>query len=186
MNISSGKARLAEEIADEVRLGFHIYEIVGRHVEHIVGVPQKVKELRTSPIYAMRAERLDPNEVCNGIEALKGLLAGNPQFPLEESQRAALQVLRDALDTYGDLLMADGVMQLDQPPSRARRRDDGRRRRFRTPAELRDPSAHRLQATSWKAWWWQPCPMYRSTKWRPMGTRSAWPIHRWPPLSKAA
>jgi hypothetical protein len=112
MNISSSKARLAEEIADEVRLGFHIYEIVGRHVEHIVGAHQKVKELRTSPLYAMRTERLDPNEVCNGIEALKGLLAGDLQFPLADSQRTALQVLHDALDTYGDLLIADGVMQL--------------------------------------------------------------------------
>jgi hypothetical protein len=28
MNISSAKARLAEEIADEVRMGFHIYEIM--------------------------------------------------------------------------------------------------------------------------------------------------------------
>jgi hypothetical protein len=120
INISSGKVRLAEEIADEVRLGFHIYEILGRHVEHIVGTHQKVKELRTSPLYAMRTERLDPNEVCNGIEALKGLLAGDPQFPLADSQRHALQVLYEALDTYGDLLMADGVMQLiSRQPERA-------------------------------------------------------------------
>nr|WP_180204879.1 hypothetical protein [Pseudomonas sp. SbOxS1]NYU04879.1 hypothetical protein [Pseudomonas sp. SbOxS1] len=112
MNISSGKVRLAEEIAEEVRLGFHIYEIVGRHVEHVIGTHQKVKALRTSPQYAMRAERLDQNEVCNGIEALKGLLAGDPQFPLQESQRAALLKLHEALDTYGDLLLADGIMQL--------------------------------------------------------------------------
>jgi hypothetical protein len=112
MNITSSKARLAEEVADEVRLGFHIYEIAGRHVEDIVGSHQKVKELRTSPTYAMRAERLDPNEVCNGIEALNGLLAGDPQFPLDDNQRERLQSFHDALDTYGDLLMADGVMQL--------------------------------------------------------------------------
>jgi hypothetical protein len=112
MNISSSKARLAEEIADDVRLGFHIYEIVGRHVEDVIGSHQSVKELRTSPRYAMRPERSDPNEVCNGIEALRGLLAGDPQFPLQDDQRVALSNLDAALDTYGDLLMADGVMQL--------------------------------------------------------------------------
>ncbi len=112
LHITSGRARLAEEIADEVRLGFHIYEVVGRQVEHVVAAHQKVRELRTNPTYAMRAERLDPNEVCNGIEALRGLLAGDPQFPLDDGQRAALQMLHDALDTYADLLIADGVMQL--------------------------------------------------------------------------
>ena len=112
MNITASKARLAEEIADEVRLGFHIYEIVGRHVENIVGVHQTVKELRTSDRYAMRPERKDPHEVCNGIEALKGLLAGDAAFPLSPDQQAALELLHAALDTYGDLLMADGVLQL--------------------------------------------------------------------------
>ena len=116
MNISSRKARLAEEIADEVRMGFHVYEIVGRHVENILGDqaggPQTVKQLRTSDRYAMRPERKDPNEVCNGNAALIGLLAGDPAFPLTNAQRSALQLLQDALDTYSDLLMADGVMQL--------------------------------------------------------------------------
>jgi hypothetical protein len=132
MNISSRKARLAEEIADEVRMGFHIYEIVGRHVENIVGIHQKVKELRINPKYAMRPERLDPHEVCNGIRALVGLLKGgepeaiikaddlqmdvapsdDPNFPLSNEQRTQLRLLHLALDAYGDLLLADGVMQL--------------------------------------------------------------------------
>lgn len=112
MNISSARARLAEEIADEVRLGMHPYEIVGRHVESVIGDHQRVKALRTSPTYAMRADRRDPHEVCNGIDALQGLLAGDPDFPLDAEQTTRLQALHDALDTYGDLLMADGVMQL--------------------------------------------------------------------------
>ncbi|SDT09591.1 hypothetical protein SAMN04488570_3514 [Nocardioides scoriae] len=112
MDISSARARLAEEIADEVRLGFHVYEIVGRHVEHVVGNHQQVKALRTSPTYAMRPDRRDPHEVCNGIDALAGLLAGDPAFPLDADQTRALQTLHDALDTYGDLLVADGVVQL--------------------------------------------------------------------------
>lgn len=133
MNITAAKARLAEEIADEVRMGFHIIEIVGRYVENILGAHQSVKELRTSDKYAMRPERHDPNEVCNGLRALKGLLkagdpdatlsdtelqlgavgpAGDPQFPLSSEQRDQLKFLHLALDTYGDLLMADGVLQL--------------------------------------------------------------------------
>lgn len=120
MNITASKARLAEEIADEVRMGFHIYEIVGRYVENIIGVHQTVKELRLSNRYAMRPERKDPHEVCNGIEALKGLLArdadgnhvGDADFPLNDAQLQELERLYAALDTYGDLLMADGVMQV--------------------------------------------------------------------------
>lgn len=127
MNISSRKARLAEEIADEVRMGFHIYEIVGRHVENILGNhaggPQIIKRLRTSKL-AMRPERRDPNEVCNGIEVLQNYAQHKAQHYLQLSEEEAdriqlspeqdssLQVLSDALDTYGDLLMADGVMQL--------------------------------------------------------------------------
>jgi len=112
MDITSSKARLAEELAEEVRLGFHIHEILGRRVEHIMGAHQTVKELRTSDAYAMVAARKDPNEVCNGEAALHGLLAGDPAFPLSPGQEQALRHLASALDTYGDLLMADGVMQL--------------------------------------------------------------------------
>lgn len=114
MDITSGKARLAEELADEVRMGFHIHEILGRRVENIIGAHQKVKELRTSDQYAMFPERKDPHEVCNGEAALRGLLqpGGDPAFPLTAGQELALRHLSAALDTYGDLLLADGVMQL--------------------------------------------------------------------------
>lgn len=112
MNITSQKVRLAEEIAGEVRLGLHIYEIIGRQVEHIVGQPNKVKGLRTSLKYAMRDERKDPNEVCDGNKALAGLLAGDVDFPMNSGQKKALQLLKDSLDTYSDLLMGDGVIQL--------------------------------------------------------------------------
>lgn len=112
MDITSSKARLAEELADEVRMGFHIHEILGRRVENIIGAHQTIKELRISDAYAMFPERKDPNEVCNGESALRGLLAGDPAFPLTADQQRRLRHLSDALDTYGDLLMADGVMQL--------------------------------------------------------------------------
>ena len=70
-------------------MGFHIYEVLGRLVEHIVAQPQKVRDLRRSNKYAMRAERLILR-VCNGREALKGLLAGDPDFPMDDTQILAL------------------------------------------------------------------------------------------------
>lgn len=135
MDIDSRKARLAEEIADEVRLGFNVHEIVGRRVENILGKHQVVKDLRTNEKYATHPQQRDPNEVCDGIRALKGLLkgdpeatltvqelslaeemldqpAGDPDFVLTHEQRRALKLLHLALDTYADLLMADGVMQV--------------------------------------------------------------------------
>ncbi|WP_221393673.1 hypothetical protein [Dyadobacter sp. NIV53] len=110
MNITSQKVRLAEEIAEEVRLGFSFYEIVGRHVENIVAHPQKIRELRLK--YPMRDERTDRHEVCEGKKALDGLLAGDANFPMGGDQTKSLNQLKDALDTYSDLLMGDGVMQL--------------------------------------------------------------------------
>ncbi len=132
MNISSQTARLAEEIAEEVRMGFHIYEVVGRHVENALGDQpgghEIVKQLRSSQKYAMRPERCDIQEVCNGIAVLQGLRGPHEDFPpgedadfpLDPAQQRTLQTLHAALDVYGDLLVADGVMQLiSRQPERA-------------------------------------------------------------------
>ena len=112
MNITSKKVRLAEEIAEEIRMGFHLHEVIGRQVEHIVAKPLKIRELRQDVKYAMHVERKDINEVCNGVETLPGLLKGDINFPMSGEQQASLQLLQDSLDTYSDLLMADGVVQL--------------------------------------------------------------------------
>ncbi len=161
MNIGSQSVRLAEEIADEVRMGFHIYEIVGRHVEHVMadqpGGPEVVRQLRLHPRYAMRPERQDPHEVCNGIAALRSLLGkdpalpqGDPVFPLRESQRRALQRIDAALDAYGDLLMADGTMQLvNRQPERAAESMDAASGFTRPPAfefTRTPPSGYQLES----------------------------------------
>lgn len=112
MDIDSQKVRLAEEIADEVRMGFHIYEILGRHIENIIGTPLKIRALRSNPEYSMRTERNDVKEVCDGIKTLPKLLQGDPNFPLTPSQQKALMLLKDSLDTYSDLLTGDGIMQI--------------------------------------------------------------------------
>jgi hypothetical protein len=161
MNIGSQSARLAEEIADEVRMGFHIYEIVGRHVEHVLsdqpGGHEVVRQLRLHPRYAMRPERQDPHEVCNGIDALRGLLGkdpalpqGDPAFPLRDAQRRALQRIDAALDAYGDLLMADGAMQLvNRQPERAAESMDAASGFARPPAfefTRTPPSGYQLES----------------------------------------
>ena len=112
MNINSKKVRLAGEIAEEIRMGFHLHEVIGRQVEHIVAKPLKIRELRQDVKYAMHAERKDINEVCNGVETLQGLLKSDINFPMSGEQQDSLQLLQDSLDTYSDLLMADGVVQL--------------------------------------------------------------------------
>lgn len=134
MNITSKKVRLAEELAEEVRIGCHIYEVIGRHVENIVGKKQKVVELRTNPKYAMHSDRKDVNEVCNGNEALAGLLAGDPDFLMLPQQTDALQLLKDSLDTYSDLLMAEGVVQvINRQMDRAAETMDGAAGESRPP-----------------------------------------------------
>ena len=107
MDIDSRKVRVAQEIADEVRLGFNIHEITGRHVENILRAHQTVKEVRTSEKYAMHPDRRDPHEVCDGIRALKGLLKGG-------DPEAILSVEDLRLD------------QPDQPPGRPRLPAGGR------------------------------------------------------------
>jgi hypothetical protein len=122
MDITSNRTRLAIEIAEEVRMGFHIYEVVGRQVEQVIGKPQAIRALRQLPECAMRVERRDPNEVVNGLAALDRLLNGTPAFPmpngelvqLTDDQLGMLHELQDALDVYADLLVADGIMQLTQ------------------------------------------------------------------------
>ena len=45
MDLTSTSVRLAIEMA-EVRMGLHIFEVVGRRVEGIVGHPDRVRILR--------------------------------------------------------------------------------------------------------------------------------------------
>ncbi len=111
MNIESSLIRMAEELAEETRIGSHIYEALGRRVERIIGTRDGVKTLRTT--FPLRPTQLEPNVVCNGLDALHGLLATppSPLVPTTE-QHAALDLLQRTLATYSDLLLAEAVHQL--------------------------------------------------------------------------
>ncbi|MGH8431833.1 MAG: hypothetical protein ACREUF_15665, partial [Solimonas sp.] len=84
IQLESRRIRLAEELASEVRLGSHIYEVLGRHVERIVGVRTplgaivegtgRVDALRKT--YPMKKDQPDRGRVCHGFDALAGLLDG--------------------------------------------------------------------------------------------------------------
>lgn len=114
MDLTSASVRLAIAMADEVRLGFHIFEVVGRRVEGVVGRPDLVRALRKA--VPLRPERPDQREVCHGPNALDGLLANaipGVLIPAEQArQLAELAELKRALEAYSDLLIAEGVHQV--------------------------------------------------------------------------
>ncbi len=108
MNLNSEVVRGAVELAEEVQTGFHLYEVLGRKVEEIIATRQGVALLRQK--FPMHDPH--PHAVCNGQDALNGLLKGDPAFPLSNDQQAALGLLQRTLDAYGDLLVADAVHQV--------------------------------------------------------------------------
>jgi hypothetical protein len=106
LDITSGRARAASRIADEVRNGAFLSEVMGREIERIVGRIEDIATLRRDfPVRTEHAGR----RVCDGLQ----VLAADP-FPvsLDAKQTEAVAELREALDTYGDLLVADAVHHL--------------------------------------------------------------------------
>ncbi len=96
----SDLVRLAARLGGDVRLGIHLSEALGREIERRAGDPGTVLELRrrfpARPEWAGR-------RVCDGQQVLDASPATLPATvgPLDD--------LREALDTYGDLLVSDAV-----------------------------------------------------------------------------
>jgi hypothetical protein len=106
MDLESATIRRAEQITEEVRLGSHIQEILGREIERIAASRATIESLRSQ--FPMRREHAG-RRVCNGEEVLR---ADPSTLPLNNAQRAELEPLRRALDTYGDLLVAEAIYQV--------------------------------------------------------------------------
>ncbi len=106
MDLESDGVRLAESLAREVRTGVHLSEAVGRAVERAVGESAKVESLRARfPIRTEHAGR----RTCDGL-AIVARYASNPSsLMLSTVQLAAIGEIAEAIDTYGDLLVADAV-----------------------------------------------------------------------------
>lgn len=112
MDLDSRAVRLVEELADEVRLGSHPYEALGRRVEQVLATHARVREIRDAFPLRPAANPKDPNAACDGLAALAspGLNPGGTLFAqLDRAQREQLALLRRTTDVYGDLLVAEAV-----------------------------------------------------------------------------
>ncbi|WP_407345510.1 hypothetical protein [Pengzhenrongella phosphoraccumulans] len=100
LTIRSDLARLAARLGGDVRLGIHLSEALGREIERRAGDPGAVLDLRrrfpARPEWAGR-------RVCDGQQVLDAVPATLP------ASVGDLTDLRQVLDTYGDLLVADAV-----------------------------------------------------------------------------
>ena len=106
LNVTSRRARTAQLLAEHVRVGAHLSEALGREIERIVGAGVAVERLRRRfPVREEHAGR----RICDGLR----LIRLDP-FPvtLNAAQRAALADLREGLDGYADLLVAEAVYHL--------------------------------------------------------------------------
>ena len=102
MDLSSDRVRKAGRLAQEVRLGAHISEALGREIERIVGSSATIDALRQQ--FPLREG--EEGRVCDGQAVLE---AQPSDLPLNTLQRTALDEIRLVLDTYGDLLVGEAV-----------------------------------------------------------------------------
>jgi len=112
MSITSQRARMADELAEEVRMGAHMREALGRRVEAILVDPVAIKALRVQHA-PLRSAAPDSFTVCDGEKVLK-MFEENTLPPvvaalLTNEKRVRLQELQNALDVYADLLVAQGI-----------------------------------------------------------------------------
>jgi hypothetical protein len=108
LDITSRRARTANRIAEHVRVGADLSEALGREVERVVATTAAIERLRRDfPVHPEHAGR----RVCDGLAVLR---QDQLPVPLDPAQRAGLAELREAIDTYGDLLVADAVYHLTE------------------------------------------------------------------------
>jgi hypothetical protein len=117
LTIDSARVRAAAALAERVRLGVHPYEALGLEVEALAGDWDTVRVLRRKlPLATDQQER----RVCDGQKVLRaareGTLAATLAPDLAPAVAAYLTArlapLDHVLDTYADLLVADGVYAL--------------------------------------------------------------------------
>jgi hypothetical protein len=109
LNIDSAKVRASVALAERVRLGVHPYEALGLEVEKVAGDWDVVRILREE--YAL-ADDQDGRRVCDGAAVLKAAREGALVAGLPADLAGRLAPLDQVLDTYADLLVADGVHAL--------------------------------------------------------------------------
>lgn len=109
VDLNSDGVRAAEQLAAEVRLGAHLSEALGRAVERAVGARADVERLRRElPIRTEHAGR----RVCDGLAVIDRFTTDPDSLDLSATQLAGIAPLAEAVDTYGDLLVADAVFDV--------------------------------------------------------------------------
>ncbi len=109
MSIDSARARLAQRLAAEVRIGAPLAEVLGREVERIVATKASIDALRRR--YLLHSAN-QGRRVCDGEQVIArtpAQIGAETGVVLRADQEARLTELREAVDVYGDLLVADAV-----------------------------------------------------------------------------
>lgn len=107
LELDSATVRRAAELADQVRSGIHLSEVLGREVERRFPAPDRVLALRR--LFPARPEWAG-RRVCDGQRILDLARSDPAQLPAWlRRERAQLRDLLDALDAYSDLLVADAL-----------------------------------------------------------------------------
>ena len=107
ISVDSAKVRAAARLSERVQLGVHPYEALGLEVERLAGDWDTVRKLRKAfPLVGTDA----PNRTVDGARALNAILrAAEPVDAVLLGLADTLRPLDEVLDTYADLLIADGV-----------------------------------------------------------------------------
>ncbi|MGZ8741700.1 MAG: hypothetical protein ACXWXO_02130 [Nocardioides sp.] len=105
LTLDSASVRLAAELADQVRSGIDLAEVLGRELERRFPEPDKVLALRRK--YPARPE-WKGRRVCDGQQVLVDA-RDNPRRLPQWLKPADVKDLLDALDAYADLLVADAL-----------------------------------------------------------------------------
>jgi hypothetical protein len=105
LTLDSATVRLAAQLADQVRAGIHLSEVLGREVERRFPDPGRVLALRRK--YPARPE-WQGRRVCDGQRVLDDARDKPSALP-RWLQPKQLRDLLDALDAYADLLVADAL-----------------------------------------------------------------------------
>lgn len=111
LTLDSAKVRTALALAERVRLGLHPYEALGLEVEKIAGDWDVVRILRKE--FALAADQQE-RRVCDGQKVLAAARDNTLQAiaGIPSTLSSDLQPLDAVLDTYADLLIADGIYAL--------------------------------------------------------------------------
>ncbi|MGH2801081.1 MAG: hypothetical protein ACRDM0_26090, partial [Thermoleophilaceae bacterium] len=108
LDLTSRSVRAADRVAEQVRVGAHLAEALGREIERIVGRRSVVEQLRDR--FPLRTEHAG-RRTCDGL----AVLAEDPAtLGLDATALAGLDDLRAGLDAYGDLLVAEAVHHVTQ------------------------------------------------------------------------